>query len=276
MLSLSLSFFVVICSIQVDQNRVSNEVLRVLAAFASFFTMIKFFDWLRLFEGTAFYIRLIMETLADIGAFLLILVLALLTFGIPMYMLDLNRSDIDDNHVIDPVFGFWGMNALLNQYFLSLGEFSFDNFADNPQSGICYFFFLLSTFLTQITMLNMLIAIMGDTYSRIMENKDVNGTMTKLELMADAIHAIKTETDGKDDNRFLFVVKPDENANDEDGDWSGAIAQLSRTVQGQVGKLGAKLNRKMDKLQTQNDEMSKRSIQSEVEMRIQIQTLLNT
>ena len=32
--------------------------------------------------------------------------------------------------------------------------------------------FIASTFITQITFLNMLIAIMGDTYDRVSENKD--------------------------------------------------------------------------------------------------------
>ena len=35
------------------------EPLRVLAAFASCFILVKMFDWLRLFEETAFYVLLV-------------------------------------------------------------------------------------------------------------------------------------------------------------------------------------------------------------------------
>ena len=36
-------------------------------------------------------------------------------------------------------------------------------------------------------MLNMLIAIMGDTFDRMMENKDINAVRSKLELVADLV-----------------------------------------------------------------------------------------
>ena len=140
--------FVVLASIHIGDRLVPNETLRVFGAFGTFSTFIKIFDWLRLFDGTAFYIRLIIETLIDITAFLLILVITLLTFGIPMHLLNLNRSEELDNTIIDEVSPFWGLNVLLNQYFLALGEFNFDNFADNPQTAVCFFFFLMSTFLT--------------------------------------------------------------------------------------------------------------------------------
>ena len=52
-------------------------------------------------------------------------------------------------------------------------------------STICYLFFIGATFITQITMLNMLIAIMGDTFGRIIEAKEVNAMKTKIELMED-------------------------------------------------------------------------------------------
>jgi hypothetical protein len=55
---------------------------------------------------------------------------------------------------------------------LGLGEFRTDNFGSNPSSSLLWILFILATFITQITMLNMLIAIMGDTYSRVSESKE--------------------------------------------------------------------------------------------------------
>ena len=54
---------------------------------------------------------------------------------------------------------------------LSLGEFAMDGFGDHPSMLICYIFFLSATFLTQITFLNMLIAIMGDTFGKVIDQK---------------------------------------------------------------------------------------------------------
>ena len=60
---------------------------------------------------------------------------------------------------------------MYNQYMLSVGEFAMDGFDSHPEKILCYAFFLLSTFITQITFLNMLVAIMGDTFGRVIENK---------------------------------------------------------------------------------------------------------
>ena len=54
---------------------------------------------------------------------------------------------------------------------LMLGEFNMDGFEINLNKGICYGVFIGSTFLSQITLLNMLIAIMGDTYDRVQEKR---------------------------------------------------------------------------------------------------------
>lgn len=141
-------------------------------------------DFLRLFGETSFYIKLIFETVRDIQNFMIIFIVSLMMFGTPMYMLQLNRND--DNAVVESVFGnFWPMNAFYNQYMLSLGEFTIDAFDDNPQTYLCYIFFLVATFLTQITFLNMLITLMGDTFGRVYESKNQFATMTKLEIMAD-------------------------------------------------------------------------------------------
>ena len=128
------------------EGLISAETLRVMGAFASCCQMIKIYDWLRMFDDTSFFILLIGETLKDIVPFMILLAVTLLTFGVPMVLLNLNRGD--DNVIIEPIFGFWILDLLMNQYLLALGEFNMDNFAENPQSAICYFFFILATFIT--------------------------------------------------------------------------------------------------------------------------------
>ena len=71
------------------------------------------------------------------------------------------------------------------QYTLALGDWDSDNFAAGSQMPLIYIFFLLSTFFSIILMLNMLIAIMGDTYERIIENREVNEVKTLLSLIGE-------------------------------------------------------------------------------------------
>jgi len=63
---------------------------RLLAAFTIIALWGKIFDWLRLFEKTSFFIRLIQETFVDIGYFIIIFFAALAAMGSAMYMLQLN------------------------------------------------------------------------------------------------------------------------------------------------------------------------------------------
>ena len=66
-------------------------IQRLLAAFAVLLTWIKVLDWLRLFEKTSLYIKLITETIFDIGYFMIIFIAVLLMFGNTMYMFELNK-----------------------------------------------------------------------------------------------------------------------------------------------------------------------------------------
>lgn len=74
--------------------------------------MVKLFDWLRLFEDTAFYILLVSETMSDIKAFMILLVIAMLMFGLPMMMLSLNTDP--DKELVESTFSLWPVNVLYN------------------------------------------------------------------------------------------------------------------------------------------------------------------
>ena len=154
-----------------------------MSAVVAFSMMIKMFDWMRLFSNTAHYITLIGETLNDSWSFMFILVANLMMFGVPLSIIDLNRAE--ENDIIQGDFNNWIMNDFMNQYTLALGDFSTDNFGNGGQIGIVYIFFGLATFFSIILMLNMLIAIMGDTYEKIIENRDVNEVKTLLSLMGE-------------------------------------------------------------------------------------------
>ena len=48
---------------------------------------IKAFDWMRLFAATAFYVKLILTTIDDIKAFMLLFIISLCMFGVPMVII---------------------------------------------------------------------------------------------------------------------------------------------------------------------------------------------
>ena len=120
MTGISLTIIILAVTLSEQDWMISFEHLRVMASIATCFLIFKLFDWLRLFEGTSFYILLVENTLSDIVWFLAVFLLSLVTFGLPMHMLDLNRSE---SPLISVRFDFWVLDAIYNQYLLSLGEF---------------------------------------------------------------------------------------------------------------------------------------------------------
>ena len=108
----------------------SMSSVRAIASIVSCGHCLKMFDWLRLFEGTAFYVLLLEQTLWDISDFLILILLALSMFGIPMVILNNNRTE--ENSLIDNPINFWVFDMLINQYLLALGEFNMDGFTLGP------------------------------------------------------------------------------------------------------------------------------------------------
>ena len=136
-----------------------------MAAMTTCCLCIKVYDWLRLFDRTAFYVRLIESTIYDIRYFFILLLVAIGMFGLPIKML--NYFIYPDNELIADHSENSLFNMLMNQYLLALGEFDIDNYLAHPNTILCFTFFILATAFTQITMLNMLIAIMSDTFDKV-------------------------------------------------------------------------------------------------------------
>ena len=87
------------------------------------------------------------------------------------------------------------LNALVMQYLLALGDFAFaDAFvATSPNGNLVWVLFALATFLTQVTILNMMIAIMGDAFARVTEIKEQSGLKEKISILADYVWIIPNE-----------------------------------------------------------------------------------
>ena len=76
------------------------------------------------------------------------------------------------------------VNALIYVYKLCLGDFHTENFTGENQ-GIIWIVFFAGTFILQITFLNMLIAIMGDTFDMVMEQKAEFSMKERIEILSD-------------------------------------------------------------------------------------------
>ena len=156
------------------ENADDLKSLRTQAAFAVFLTWVKAFYLMRLFEHTSFFVRLVFETITDIFYGLLVFLVILMMFGNALIVLSQDREPFYYRYFEEDSSDY--INVFLNMYELSIGTWTYDAiFAENQADSIMkvtWIIFVLSTMITQIIFLNMLIAIMGDTYDRVSESKD--------------------------------------------------------------------------------------------------------
>ena len=106
-------------------------------------------SYLRLFQSTRVLIRLIVEVVKDMVPFMIVLIGSL--FGFTITYLSLEGGDLSDSFVYN--------------YRLMYGDFEIPE-GTVPTSY--WVLFVASSVVMPLIMLNMLIAIMSDTYSRVM------------------------------------------------------------------------------------------------------------
>ena len=146
-----------------------------------------------------------------------------------MFMLQLNHSMSAEGDIISPVFDVYIIDSALNQYLLMLGEFHMDGFQDHSNLILCYLIFLASTFITQITFLNMLVAIMGDTFERVISQRPTFSLKNKLDLMGDMkpiIEVISPKKKIDEQGHYLYVIMRQydvEDLNEDDDNWQGKM-----------------------------------------------------
>ena len=211
----------------------------------------KCFYWLRLFGPTSFYIRLITETVSDARYFIILFFLILMTFGNAVLILSQDR----ELPLYRDYFGSSFLNAALNQYELSLGEFDTeDRFRGAGDGGDdeAWIIFIVATMITQIMFLNMLIAIMGDTFDRVTESRAQSALVEKIRILADYVYVVPRESAAAGTmSRFLFVIRPKSLGADELGSWEGTASILKASVEANVKLATKTLSGKIAQLQAE-------------------------
>ena len=87
----------------------------------------------------------------------------------------------------------------------------------------------------------MLIAIMGDTFGKVLEGYETASREMKLEILKDYMACVYTRGH---ENNFIVLVKPVEI--DPEDDWGGAISMIKASVEKSHDSLNEKFNAKID------------------------------
>ena len=121
----------------------------ILLAFLSLFQSVKTFHIFSLFKSTRVLLRIVIEILRDMIPFMLFVLATTITVALLFA-----SATSEDALATDTYSGF-----LMHVYLLDFGDFSFDDY-----SALDRAIFILAVLIVPLVLLNMLIAIMGDTF----------------------------------------------------------------------------------------------------------------
>ena len=127
---------------------------------------------MRLFTETAFFINLLNKTLQGIKAFSVMMIILIMGISNIMYVLNIedHSSEADEESLFALHLPYDFANAVIFAYNLALGEYDTESFKGDHQT-ILWIIYAIATFMLQITFLNMLIAIMSNTFDEVLEEK---------------------------------------------------------------------------------------------------------
>ena len=124
----------------------------------------KFLYFLRIYKSTGYLISMIFEVIKDMRYFFLVLLLTIIAFGDSFLSISYGNKE-DDRFTT----GF--VDSIIYTYRMILGDFDTEAFG-SVATPLVMILFLLCTIFNMIVMLNLLIAIISESFARVTSKSD--------------------------------------------------------------------------------------------------------
>jgi len=220
------------------------EIMQIVGSFGIFMMWLKVFYWCRIFSSLAYYVKLILQTLIDSGAFMFMCLIVCIAFGVFFIGADQALESATGHIYMAPFFGEVYLDAVVDVYIVgALGNLDDGRFrrGAKPLQRATMMMFLLSTFMTQVVFMNMLIAIMGDTYNAVYDGAVENGLKERVALMDDHLWLIDLQKVFKN-QKYVLIVKP---SNDFTETPEPAIQKIEKSKR-EISRDIMQMNRNLD------------------------------
>lgn len=156
---------------------INEYQLNVLQAFLALTIFGRLMYFMQIIDQVAPLINIILLIFTDIGWFVIVLAISIFAFANSFFIIAKNQMKYDnldtesDNY---PEYTTWE-GAMVHVFRIALGDFEIGMYSDGDAGsyGVLMLLWVLSTFLLALHLLNMLIAIMGETFSANNETKDI-------------------------------------------------------------------------------------------------------
>lgn len=140
-------------------------MLRINMVLCILFNMIELSSRIRIFSYFAYFVAQLINIIVDAMPLGAMLAFIIVSQTVLFWILDQNSIEAK----YEGMTGFG--NVLIDSYRLSLGDFEITgNFVDNTNNIMIFWtVFFISTLIAMLVILNMVIAVMGNTYNRVAE-----------------------------------------------------------------------------------------------------------
>ena len=156
---------------------------RYVNAVASFFIWFKLLYFFRIFRVYGHLIKTIIQVLIDMKVFVVILLMSLLAFSGTFFILAQNNEG-------DDIYAKSYIQSLMQTFQLMLGDFDTDKFG-KVGFPIVYFVFTIAAVFLIVIMLNILIAIISDTFENVQSQQKRMMYKEFAQLILENIHLLQ-------------------------------------------------------------------------------------
>ena len=217
-------------------------------SFAALTLWLKFFYFLRQFESTSYLIRSLIEVFKDMYVFMGILLC--LIIGYADAFSSLSKSYVLNDESEGKLFEHGIFNALGYSYALLLGNFETEAF-----DAYGWILFITASVIEIVVLLNLLIAIISDTFARVCTDQIQYTYKERVSLIADIYSLIGTFKDHETSNLLFFAREDPDNKEAVPDEMDNEVD----TMEEQITKIYSdmiKVNHKLDKigLDVENDD----------------------
>eukprot|EP00943_MAST-04B_sp_MAST-4B-sp1_P006202 g6202.t1 len=186
-------------------------------------------------------IKTLVMIISDMKAFIIIMSIVVMGFGSAfVFLLPGVDNDTIRTLVIDVLTGGGEVALIIYSSSQDLDTFSFI-----LVNGL----FILFAFITIVIMLNMLIAIMGDTYENVTSNYKMEGMLSRAQVVVDLLEQYASKKDPILNPRWLVMLTPLD-TDSRDTNWHGQLVELKKAVGKEVGSLKIDVEKKLNKIIT--------------------------
>eukprot|EP00347_Sterkiella_histriomuscorum_P005471 403356490 len=216
-LILSLSVYVIIF---VDYRQDVYEGLRLAQIYMLILGFLRVNYYLRIHDGFGFMISMFTEVFVDLKYFVIFFIMIIIEFAL-LFLLVFKGSSMEEYQGLS-TFGGYMMMA----FRLSTGDFALDSYKDQPSMFILitWGIWLVSVFALNMIFLNFIIAVISETFEKVMQKQAAQQYKLKVEMLCTILaHGLVKTPES------LIIQKPIQVSNEEESQ-QGFIRNLKHSL----------------------------------------------